>query len=170
MHTELRERHLSQDATLMQHRKSLLRAVMPIVRNSAEAEDVVQQAMLHAYEHLDQFEGKAKFSTWLARIAIYEALGRLRMRRRFDELTEKPGHGPDPEQEAAEAQRVDLVRSAIRKLPAPYRTVMVFRGLRELSTRETGERLSLSDEAVKTRFHRARAMLKRELTPLMGEQ
>ncbi len=146
-----------------QYRRILIRSVLPIVREPSEAEDVVQQALLHAFQHLDQFEGKAKFSTWLSRIALYEALGRVRGRRSFSLLSDGPDDRLGPEERALRAQREEMVRSAVHRLPAGYRNVVICRALDEMSTRETGERLRLSDEAVKTRFHRARAMLKREL-------
>jgi RNA polymerase sigma-70 factor (ECF subfamily) len=79
-------------------------------------------------------------------------------------LNDGPDGGIDPEEQALRSQRIAMVRSAVRRLPAKYRKVVVCRALDEMTTRETGERLRLSDEAVKTRFHRARAILKRELS------
>src|SRR5258708_3599735 len=147
----------------------LFRLVYPILGNRSEAEDVVQEAHLRALTHIDQFGGRAKFATWLGRIGIYEALGRLRRRRRF-ESTDGPGDmawdfcpAPNPEQQAVRRELGGVLLSTIRGLPQAYRSVVVLRLIHDLSTLETCRRLRLTEEAVKTRLHRAKAMLRREL-------
>jgi RNA polymerase sigma-70 factor, ECF subfamily len=150
----------------------LFRLVYPIVGNRSEAEDVIQETHLRALTHLHQFEGRSKFATWLGRIGIYEALGRLRSRRRF-ESADGPGENawewsrslqvPDPEQQALRAELGGVLLSTIRGLPQAYRSVVVLRLVHDVSTLETCRRLKLSEETVKTRLHRAKAMLRREL-------
>jgi RNA polymerase sigma-70 factor (ECF subfamily) len=147
----------------------LFRLVYPILGNRSEAEDVVQETHLRALTHIDQFGGRAKFATWLGRIGIYEALGRLRKRRRF-ESADGPANmawdfcpAPNPEQQAVRGELGAVLLSTIRGLPQAYRSVVVLRLVHDLSTVETCRRLRLSEEAVKTRLHRAKAMLRREL-------
>jgi RNA polymerase sigma-70 factor (ECF subfamily) len=142
------------------------------VRDKSEAEDVIQETHLRALTHLHQFAGRSKFATWLGRIGIYEALGRLRSRRRF-ESTEETGENSwrtkktactaDPEQQAISAEMRAVLQASVRGLPEAYRSVVVARLIYDLSTLETCERLKLSEETVKTRLHRAKAMLRREL-------
>jgi len=122
--------------------------------------------------HLDQFAGRSKFSTWLGRIGIYEALGRRRSGRRFESADELGEHrwagmkcprSADPEQLAMGAELGAVLRASVRGLPEAYRSVVVARLVQDMTTLETCERLQLSEEAVKTRLHRAKAMLRREL-------
>jgi RNA polymerase sigma-70 factor, ECF subfamily len=150
----------------------LFRLVYPIVRDKSEAEDVIQETHLRALTHLHQFAGRSKFATWLGRIGIYEALGRLRSRRRFDSTeetgesswkTKKSPGAADPEQQAIGAEMRAVLQASVRGLPQAYRSVVVARLIYDLSTLETCERLKLSEETVKTRLHRAKAMLRREL-------
>ena len=169
----VRQGHLEQyEVLIRRYNARLFRLVYPIVGNRSEAEDVIQETHLRALKHLDQFAGRAKFATWLGRIGIYEALGRLRSRRRF-ESTDAPGEhswershaesSPDPEQQALRTELGSVLLSTIRGLPQAYRAVVVLRLVHDLSTLETCRRLRLSEETVKTRLHRAKAMLRREL-------
>src|ERR1700694_1008851 len=150
----------------------LFRLVYPIVRDKSEAEDVIQETHLRALTHLDQFAGRSQFSTWLGRISIYEALGRLRSRRRFESSDELADHrrmgmtsprAADPEQLAMGAELGTLLHASVKGLPQAYRSVVVARLIHDMTTLETCERLQLSEEAVKTRLHRAKAMLRRDL-------
>ena len=163
---------------MRRHNQRLYRAARAILRDDAEAEDVMQDAYVRAYQHLDQFAGRAKFSTWLTRIAVHEALARVRRRSRFDaieSMIESTGetmtfasHAPSPEQEAVRAQSSALLEAAILDLPAGYREVLVMRDIEELNTTETAECLGLSEENVKVRLHRARALLRRDLYAKAG--
>lgn len=163
---------------MRRHNQRLYRAARAILRDDAEAEDVMQDAYVRAYQHLDQFAGRAKFSTWLTRIAVHEALARVRRRSRFDAIDsviESTGetmtfasHAPNPEQEAVSAQSSALLEAAILDLPDGYRSVLMMRDIEELSTAETAECLGLSEENVKVRLHRARALLRRDLYAKAG--
>lgn len=150
---------------IRRYNQRLYRLVYPILSDSAEAEDVIQETYLRAFTHIDQFAGKSSFATWLGRIAIYEALGRLRRRR----PVEPPGTNlraewkADPEQQAIDSQLAAVLNTCVHKLPQAYRSVVVARLIQDMSTLETCQRLRLSEEAVKTRLHRAKAMLRREL-------
>jgi RNA polymerase sigma-70 factor (ECF subfamily) len=147
----------------------LFRLVYPILGNRSEAEDVIQETHLRALTHLHQFEGRSKFATWLGRIGIYEALGRLRSGKRFESADGPSDHkwdscpAPDPEQQAVRTELGGVLLSTIRGLPQAYRSVVVLRLVHDMSTLETCRRLRLSEETVKTRLHRAKAMLRREL-------
>jgi RNA polymerase sigma-70 factor (ECF subfamily) len=164
---------------MRRHNQKLYRVARAILREDGEAEDVMQDAYVRAYEHLDQFAGRAKFSTWLTRIAVHEALARLRRRNRTDALEsiiETTGetmtfasHAPNPEQEAVEAQNRSLLEAAILELPDGYRTVLMLRDIEELDTAETAEILGLTEENVKVRLHRARTLLRRELYTRVGD-
>jgi RNA polymerase sigma-70 factor (ECF subfamily) len=143
-----------------------------ILRNEHEAEDVMQQAYVNAFTHLDQFAERAQFSTWLTRIATYEALGRLRLRRRAREVDIMNERGrpmdcaaedPDPEQLAISGERRQALERAIEHLPERYRCVFVLRNVEGLSTAETAECLGVSNDVVKTRLHRAHALLRDHL-------
>jgi RNA polymerase sigma-70 factor (ECF subfamily) len=158
---------------MRRYNQRLYRVSRSILRNDGEAEDVMQDAYVRAYEHLDQFAGKAAFSTWLTRIAIHEALARKRRRGRMDELDALPANGefmpmmkssaPNPEAGTATAEARELLEQAINHLPEAYRTVVVLREVEEMSVAETAESLGVSDAVVKTRLHRAHAMLRKDL-------
>ena len=159
------------------YHQQLFRLVYPIVGDKSEAEDVIQETHLRALTHLDQFAGRSKFATWVGRIGIYEALGRLRRRRRFEsaeDLTESHFIGlqsnspADPEQRAMGSELSAVLHASVRGLPRAYRSVVVARLIHDMTTLETCQRLKLSEEAVKTRLHRAKAMLRRELHGRLG--
>ena len=158
---------------MRRYNQRLYRVSRVILRDDSEAEDVMQDAYVRAYEHLDQFAGRAAFSTWLTRIAIHEALARKRRRGRMDELDAFPANGesmsimkspaPSPEAGTATAEARELLEQAIDNLPEAYRSVVVLREVEEMSVAETAESLGVSDAVVKTRLHRAHAMLRKEL-------
>lgn len=132
----------------------------------------MQDAYVRAYTHLDQFAGQARFATWLTRIAVYEALARARRRRRVVEIDAMPDFQRDtllgtddrgPEQMAIDRDLVTVLEAAIRHLPETYRPVVVLRDVEGLSTQETADCLGLNEAVVKTRLHRGRALLRREI-------
>jgi RNA polymerase sigma-70 factor, ECF subfamily len=158
---------------MRRYNQRLYRAARAILQNDSEAEDVVQQAYLNAYRHLDQFEGRAQFSTWLTRIAVYEALAR---RRRVGgkptgsegELVETAAStAPDPERQAYGKELSVLLESALAALPDGYRSVFMLREVDGLSTAETAQCLRVSEATVKTRLHRAKGLLQRKLHAVM---
>ena len=153
----------------------LYRVVRGVVDDDAEAEDVVQEAYVHAYEKIDGFRGEASLATWLARIALNEAYGRLRRRRetmdieRVDAMAQAPGRvvafpnrfgGEDPAAAAAREQLRRLLERAVDALPEAFRVVFVLREIEGCSVEETAETLGLRGETVKTRLHRARRLLR----------
>lgn len=166
--------------TLMRrYNQRLFRVVRSVVTEDSEAEDVLQEAWVRAYEHLDQFEGRASFSTWVTRIAYHEALSRARNSKRWTPLENAAGGvmaeadrkratAETPEMQAIRAQLGQVLQAAIDALPETYRSVFVLREVEQLSTSETAESLELSEEAVKTRLHRSRALLRRELEKCLG--
>lgn len=163
---------------LRRYNQRLYRVARAILRNDAEAEDVMQDAYVRAYEHLDQFAGRAPFSTWLTRIAVHESLARLRRRNRVQQLDEAEHEGgasmnlaaqsPDPEQSATGAQLRELLEEAVMNLPVSYRTVIMMRDIEEMSTAETAEALDLTEDNVKVRLHRGHGMVRSWLMERVG--
>jgi RNA polymerase sigma-70 factor (ECF subfamily) len=154
------------------HSRRLLRVAACIVRDDAEAEDALQQALLNAYTHLDQFAGRASLATWMTRITTHEALARRRRRLR-EAPADTPPNGtdcemlptpdPDPETLAISGSLCGLLEATVAKLPDIYRSVIVLRALEGLSTEVTARRLTVSEDVVKTRLSRARLMLREAL-------
>lgn len=163
---------------MRRYNQRLYRVARAIVRDDGEAEDVMQAAYVHAYEHLGQFAGRAPFAAWLTRIAVHEALQRLRKRGRIDQLDDSeaaygPGanmadNSPDPEQITTRAELRELLEEAILDLPEEYRAVLMLRDVEELSTAETADALSLSEENVKVRLHRSHGMVRSWLLARVG--
>lgn len=159
------------------HNQRLYRIARGVVRNDAEAEDIVQEAYVRAFAHLDAFRGDSSLATWLSRIVINEALGRLRKRRRTvampanaqAEIIQFPlNPSDDPERTMAQRQILDLVERATDSLPDVYRSVFVARVIEGLSIEETAELLGVRPETVKTRLHRARALVRKALDDQIG--
>jgi RNA polymerase sigma-70 factor (ECF subfamily) len=152
------------------------RSVFP--RDASEAEDIVQDAWVRAFTHLEQFAGRARFSTWLVRIALHEAWARARRGRRLapnpieqhEEELPMPidRENADPEREASDREMHVILEDAVEALPETYRTVFMLRAIEDMSTAEAAECLDLTPEAVKTRLHRARALLRREVLARAG--
>lgn len=162
---------------MRRYNQRVYRVARAIVKNETEAEDVMQQAYLNAFTHLQQFAERAKFSTWLTRIVIHEALGRRRRARptehipgdsEGDAMPHAQSAGPSPERQAYASELKRLVEESVDALPDSYRAVFMLREIEGLSTSETAEGLDLGEEAVKTRLHRARAMVRRELYARAG--
>ena len=157
---------------MRRHNQRLYRAVRSILRDEAEVEDVLQEAYVSAFTHLDQFKGHARFSTWLARIAVHEALHRSKHKRRFTDLEdigdrlESPDAGP--ERRAFHGELRQILEAAIDRVPEGYRTVFMLREVEGLSTADTAACLSIPEETVKTRLHRARQQLRRQLDQALG--
>ena len=157
--------------------RNVFRIAQHITQNREDAEDVVQDAFLKSYENLKNFQEQSKFYTWLVRIAVNEALMRLRRRRpermvSLDEdvKTEEDSMPrevadwtPNPEQQYSQAELKDILQRTIQGLPSSFRTVFVLRDVEGLSTEETAEALGLSIPAVKSRLLRARLQLRERL-------
>ena len=159
------------------HNQRLYRIARGVVRNNAEAEDIVQEAYLRAFANLAAFRGDASLATWLTRIVINEALGRLRKRKRHVPMPENLeaqiirfplNPSDDPERTMAQRQILGLVERATDSLPDVYRTVFVARVIEGLSMEETAALLSIKPETVKTRLHRARALVRKALDDEIG--
>lgn len=159
------------------YNQRLYRIARGILRNDAEAEDVVQEAYVRAFTSLAAFRGDASLATWLSRIVINEALGRLRKRRRTVAMPESPeaqvirfplNPSDDPERTMAQRQILALVERATDSLPDIYRMVFVARVIEGLSMEETADLLGVRPETVKTRLHRARSLLRKALDDEIG--
>ena len=165
------------EVIMRRYNQRLYRVARAILHNDAEAEDVMQDAYVRAYTHLDQFASRAPFSAWLTRIAVNEALARVRMRNRNQLLDDTQSAGepmlirsqsPDPEQNASTAQIKELLEQAVLNLPQNYRTVVMLRDIEELSTTETADALDISEENVKIRLHRGHGMIRSWLFDRIG--
>jgi RNA polymerase sigma-70 factor, ECF subfamily len=164
---------------MQRHNRRLYRVARGVLNDDAEAEDVVQEAYVRAFTHLDGFRGEAQLSIWPTRIALNEALGRLRRLRTTVDLKDidtindqgearviylpSARQDSDPEAAAARAEVRRLLERAMDELPAPFRMVLVLRDIEEMSTEETAAHLGLRPETVKTRLHRARRLLRQSL-------
>jgi RNA polymerase sigma-70 factor (ECF subfamily) len=154
---------------MRRHNQRVFRAARAILKDEAEAEDAMQQAYVSAFTHLSEFGGRARFSTWLIRIAVYEALGRLRRAKRTAslddvEVEEEPmATTRNPEDAASDRELRVLLDEAVDALPLGFRTVFVMRAVEEVSAVDTAEVLGIPEETVRTRLHRARGLLREQL-------
>lgn len=167
-------------AIMMRHNQRLYRLARGVVRDEGEAEDVLQSAYLSAFAGLSGFRSDATLSTWLSRIVLNEAFGRLRSARRRPtvplpargeaaEIIPFPNtNGDDPERTMAQRQILEFVQRAADALPEAYRTVFIARAVEGLSVEETAGLLGLKPETVKTRLHRARRLLHERLDAEIG--
>jgi RNA polymerase sigma-70 factor (ECF subfamily) len=162
---------------MRRYNERVYRAARAIVRDDQEAEDVMQQAYVNAFAHLRQFNGSARFSTWLTRIAINEALARVRRRGTYESYDdERPEVEPfkpreaaeNPERQAFTMELRGLLEWAIDTLPDGMREVFVLREVEGLSTSEVADALDVSEDVVKTRLSRGRAALRRVLIERTG--
>ncbi|MBZ9673930.1 RNA polymerase sigma factor, partial [Mesorhizobium sp. ES1-3] len=174
---ELARRAMARDGAAFRtiiktHNQRLYRIARGVVRNDSEAEDIVQEAYVRAFAHLESFRGDASLGTWLSRIVINEALGRLRKRRRTVTMPDNPqaeiirfplNPTDDPERTMAQRQILALVERATDTLPDLYRMVFVARVIEGLSIEETSGLLGVRPETIKTRLHRARVLLRKAL-------
>jgi RNA polymerase sigma-70 factor (ECF subfamily) len=163
------------EVLMRRHNQRVYRAARAILREEREAEDVMQEAYVNAYAHLAQFDRRAKFSTWLTKIAVHGALARARKRGRYEPLDAVPletfvpiGAPPDPEREAFGRELGRLIESAVDALGDGYREVFMLRQVEGLSTAETAQALGVSEDVVKTRFSRARHALQQDLLERAG--
>ncbi|HKS86327.1 MAG TPA: RNA polymerase sigma factor [Pseudolabrys sp.] len=164
------------------YNRRLFRIARSILRNDAEAEDVVQETYVRAFTGLDMFRGDAAFGTWITRIAMNEALGRLRrrrptvdwdsygMNRNQAEIIHFPASAAssDPEKTMAQSEIRAVLEQAIDELPDAFRSVFVARIVEGMSVEETADLFGLQPETVKTRLHRARVLLRTELDRQLG--
>ena len=184
---ELVKRALARDEAAVRdiikaNNRRLYRLARGILRNDGEAEDVVQETYVRAFTHLTDFRGESSLSTWLSRIAINEALGRLRRQRPSVEISSLPqgaleaqiiqfplsSAADDPEKSMAQREIQHVVEGAIDELPEPFRLVFMTRVVEGMNVEETAEILDLKPETVKTRLHRARAMLRENVEKKIG--
>jgi len=158
--------------------RKIFRLAKHITQNDEDAEDVLQETFLKAFEHLGNFQGQSKFYTWIVRIAVNESLMKLRKRKsdRSVPLDEPVDTGEDtvvreiavwdedPEKQYSQEELAKILDDAVQSLRPPFRTVFVLRDIEELSTEETAEALGISVPAVKSRLLRARLQLRERLT------
>lgn len=173
---------------MQRNNRRLYRIARSVVRDDSEAEDVVQEVYGRAFTRLREFRGTSSIGAWLARIVLHEALGRLRRRRETVDWASIENQRsvrtqiipfplaaaqPDPERAMAQREILELLERAIDGLPAAFRLVLVARAIEGMSIEDTAELLRIRPETVKTRLHRARALLRakleRDLGPSLSE-
>jgi RNA polymerase sigma-70 factor (ECF subfamily) len=166
------------NSLVVRYERKIYRLAKNITQNDEDAEDVLQDTFLKAYEHLPDFQGNSKFYTWLVRIAVNEALMKLRKRKsdRTVPLDEPVDTGEetvvreiavwdeDPEKKYSQDELGQILNEAVQSLKPAFRTVFVLRDIEELSTEETAQSLNISIPAVKSRLLRARLQLREKLT------
>jgi RNA polymerase sigma-70 factor (ECF subfamily) len=166
---------------MRRHNQRLFRIARGVLRDDSVAEDVVQEAYLRAFQHLESFRQESSLSTWLHKIVLNEALGRLRKSARRREIS-LPADGTgadilqfpqgatcdDPEKAMAQRQILRLVEEATDELPDNFRLVFIARVIEGMSVEETAELLDIKPETVRTRLHRARDLLRRQLDKRIG--
>lgn len=166
------------------YNQQLFRVARGVVRDDGEAEDVVQAAYVHAFTSLGGYRGESSFSTWLTRIALNEAYGRLRRRRPTVELSEVEAvdvseggrllmfsitQGPaNPENEAGREQVRQVLERAIEAIPESFRLVLILRDIQGFNIEETADLLSIRAETVKTRLFRARKLIRAEIERVLA--
>ena len=171
--------HIAFEALMRRHNRMLYRTARAILRDDAEAEDALQLAYLHAYTSIGSFRGEARLSTWLTRIVANEAMMRLRQRKRESlvipiesitnedrnlDMSTDSGNGSErPDAQAMRGQIRALIERKIDALPQSFRTVFVLRALEELSVEDTAVSLGIPEATVRTRFFRARSLLRESL-------
>lgn len=151
------------EVLVRRHNTRLYRTARAILRGESEVEDVMQEAYVQAFAHLAQFREEARFSTWLTRIAVHEALARKRRAQRQTPMEEPAVAGSDtstPEREAGTHEIASMVEHAIDELPDSFREVLVLRTVEDMSVAETAAVLDIPEDTVKTRLFRARGLLR----------
>jgi RNA polymerase sigma-70 factor (ECF subfamily) len=185
--SELVRRAMARDeaavrAIIQANNRRLYRLARGILRNDGEAEDVVQETYVRAFTHLEHFRGDSSLATWLSRIAMNEALGRLRRQRPNVDIDNMASGAleaqiiqfphsaavEDPEKSMAQREIQHVVEHAIDELPEAFRIVFITRVIEGMNVEETAEILALKPETVKTRLHRARAMLRDNVEKKIG--
>ena len=166
------------EAVMRRYNQRLFRLARSLLRDDSESEDVLQETYVRAYEHLDQLHDSARLSSWLSHILVHEVRARLRKRGRHMKLVDQAGEGTpvriipsavaSPEEQTSNRQMGGFLVRAIDGLSVGYRVVFVLRDVEGLSTAETAESLGISEMAVKTRLHRARAALREQLFSRVG--
>src|SRR4029078_10374899 len=168
-------------AIMQANNRRLYRLARGLLRNDSEAEDVVREPSVRAFTHLESFRGDSSLSTWLSRITMNEALGRLRRQRPAVEIDSLPqgaleaqiiqfplAASDDPEKSMAQREIQRVVEHAIDELPEAFRLVFITRVIEGMNVEETAEILSLKPETVKSRLHRARTMLRDNVERKIG--
>lgn len=163
------------------YEKKIYRLGLNLTGNSEDAEDLLQETFLKAFEHLPSFREDSRFYTWIVRIAINQGLMKLRKRRsskevQMEDISNDDGEviprdfadwRPNPEQELEQTELETILQDAARSLPMTFRTVFFLRDVEGLSTEETAEMLNLTEGAVKARLFRARLRLREELSKIL---
>ncbi len=166
---------------MRRYNERLYRIGISIVKDEEEVEDVMQETYIKAYQQLKNFKYKSKFSTWLCRIMINESLGRIKKKSKFESYSENdkaeavPLHAATaanlvtPEKQLLQKELAAILENAIQKIPSTYKTVFILREIEKMSIQETAQCLNISNENVKVRLHRAKDLIKSQLSNFSEE-
>lgn len=161
------------EVLMRRHNQRLYRVARSILRDEHEAEDVLQEAYVQCFSHLGQFLGEARFSTWLTKIVVNEAIRRRKRRQRYASIEDEVGSMKStrvgPEGTAFHAELRTLLEKAVDQLSDDFRTVFVLRDVEGLSTSDTARCLSIPEETVRTRLHRARRQMRGDISRTAGD-
>lgn len=172
---------------MRRHNERVFRTARAVLGRDHDAEEAAQDAWVKAWRHVGEFEGRSSFSTWLLRIAVREAIARLRRRARVLVFPLAAAHGPSadgggaggepadrvtagPQQAASSAELRRTIERAVDRLPASLRAAFVLRAVEGLDTHEAAAVLGIGESALKVRLHRARSALRRELEQRIGDE
>ena len=161
---------------MRRYNQRLYRLIRSILRDETEAEDVMQEAYIRGFYKLGQYEGRSTFSTWIGHIAVNEALARLGKAKRMEyrdftaseEIPIVVDHAMNPEEQSASREAHALLERAILALPEKYRTVLMMHDVEQMSTDETAALLETTEQAIRVRLHRGRALVRRKLFAMVG--
>jgi RNA polymerase sigma factor (sigma-70 family) len=161
---------------MRRYNERLYRIGISILKDENDVEDIMQETYIKAYKHLESFRQQSKFSTWLTRIMVNESLAKLRQRKRFeisiDTETENEqlyfANSETPEKQLLQKELKNIIEAAIKNLPQKYQTVFMMREIENMNVQETAKSLNITTENVKVRLHRAKELLKTNITIASG--
>lgn len=161
---------------MRRYNERLYRIGISILKDENDVEDIMQETYIKAYKHLQSFKRESKFSTWLTRIMVNESLAKLKYRKQFEQLVDPEtkkmptyiAHTETPEKHFMQEEMSNIIENAIRSLPQKYQTVFMMREIENMNVHETAKSLNISNENVKVRLHRAKELLKKNITLASG--
>ncbi|NJD23179.1 MAG: RNA polymerase sigma factor [Melioribacter sp.] len=161
---------------MRRYNERLYRIGISILKDESDVEDIMQETYIKAYKNLETFKQQSKFSTWLTRIMVNESLAKLKYRKRFEQLgdTETDNtpsyftHSETPEKQFMQKELRGIIENAVKSLPQKYQTVFMMREIENMNVQETAKSLNITNENVKVRLHRAKELLKTNITLASG--
>lgn len=161
---------------MRRYNERLYRIGISILKDESDVEDMMQETYIKAYKNLKGFKQQSKFSTWLTRIMVNESLAKLKYRKRFEQLSDTETdnvpsyftHNETPEKQFMQKELSGIIENAIKSLPQKHQTVFMMREIENMNVQETAQSLNITNENVKVRLHRAKELLKTNITLASG--